>query len=165
MPAYQLASAITTNTIRPDGTIAGLHLAAGQSLTVRDYDGAIPITVQTGMTAEEESLLQIVLADATWGSTISFEQGIPVSLAGTLELIFADGVDRSTLLGQSFQLFDWTGVNPTGSFTIQSPYTWDTRDLYTTGRVRLQAVPEPAGLWLLALVSLGLVGRRGLRGG
>src|SRR5262245_7110321 len=65
-------------------------------------------------------------------------------------------------------MFDWSGVNPTGTFTVDSPYIWDLSKLYTTGEVTLAdvpgglhdggwitsvAVPEP-GAFLLFLPAL-----------
>ena len=37
-------------------------------------------------------------------------------------------------------------MNPTGAFTVSSPYTWDLSNLYTTGEVTLSNVP---GLFVL----------------
>ena len=44
--------------------------------------------------------------------------GIPVSLGGELDLTVASGVDLNSLAGETFKLFDWTGVHPTGQFNI-----------------------------------------------
>jgi hypothetical protein len=65
-------------------------------------------------------------------------------------------VNLAGQLGRTFDLFDWTGVNPTGVFAISSPYAWDLSNLYTTGQVTLTAIPEPASaaLGLLALACL-----------
>jgi hypothetical protein len=98
--------------------------------------------------------LRIVFEADAWDSTISFAPGIPVALGGTLELTFADDVNLASHVGRTFDLFDWTGVNPNGSFAISSPYTWNLSNLYTTGEVTLTAIPEPASV---ALVLLGLV--------
>ena len=49
-----------------------------------------------------------------------------------------------TRLSASIVLFDWTGVTPTGAFTVSSPYTWNLSKLYTTGEViltTLAAIP------------------------
>ena len=81
----------------------------------------------------------------TWDSTISFAPGIPVTLGGTLELNFAPGVNVATQSGRTIDLFDWTGVTPTGAFTVSSPYTWNLTNLYTTGEVTLAAVPSLPG--------------------
>ena len=98
--------------------------------------------------------LRMVFEADAWDSTISFAPGIPVTLGGTLELTFADDVNLASQVGRTFDLFDWTGVNPTGAFAISSPYAWDLSNLYTTGEVTLTAVPEPqrftrclASLW------------------
>ncbi len=77
-----------------------------------------------------------------WGSTISFAEGIPVTLGGNIELGLALGTNPAGLLGQSVQLFDWTGVSPSGPFAqvvsdLPTRYGWDTSTLYTLGQVGL----------------------------
>ena len=84
--------------------------------------------------------LRLVFDDDAWDSTISFAPGIPVALGGTLELAFAPGVNAGTQSGRTFDLFDWTGVTPTGAFTVSSPYTWNLTKLYTTGEVSLTGI-------------------------
>ena len=155
-----LSAAITRNTILPGGEIAALHLVAGDVLAVRDYDGNVPITVLSAMTMAPTSTLEIALLDPTWGSTISFAPGIPVTLAGDLRLSLAPGSDPATLIGHTFQLFDWTGVSPTGQFNILSDpaFIWDTTKLYSTGQVTL-VVPEPTPAGLLLLIPLSLLRR------
>ena len=76
------------------------------------------------------------------GSTrVHFGRQSQVALGGTLELTFAPDVDVATQSGRTIDLFDWTGVAPTGAFTVSSPYTWNLSKLYTTGEVTLAAVP------------------------
>ena len=58
-----------------------------------------------------------------------------------MELTFAPDVNLSSQIGRMIDLFDWTGVAPTGAFTVSSPYTWDLSNLYTTGEVTLTAAP------------------------
>jgi hypothetical protein len=99
--------------------------------------------------------LRMVFEADAWDSTISFAPGIPVTLGGKLELTFAAEVNLASQVGRTFDLFDWTGVNPTGAFAVSSPYAWDLSNLYTTGQVTLTAIPEPFGL---ALAVVGLVG-------
>ena len=89
--------------------------------------------------------LQVLFDADAWDSTISFQSGIPVTLGGNLELSFATDVDLASQVGRTFDLFDWTGVNPTGQFEVASPYTWDLSNLYTTGEVTLTAVAVLAG--------------------
>ena len=99
--------------------------------------------------------LRMVFEADAWDSTISFAPGIPVTLGGTLELTFADDVNLASQVGRTFDLFDWTGVNPTGAFAVSSPYAWDLSNLYTTGEVTLTAVPEPSTLLLLSCCASG----------
>ena len=118
---------------------------------MRDYDGnppygigPIPITVDQHLAMGPGGTLRMVFEADAWDSTISFAPGIPVTLGGTLELTFAADVNLASQVGRTFDLFDWTGVTPTGAFAISSPYAWDLSNLYTTGEVTLTAVPEPA---------------------
>ncbi len=159
------SAAITTNTILPDGTIHGLTLIWTNSLIVRNYSGtaSIPIHIQQGMTLTQPASLVLEFDGNPWGSTISFDSGIPVTLGGNLELDVASGVDPSSLIGDTFQVFDWTGVNPSGQFAsitndLPSGYSWDPSQLYTTGDVTL--VPEPSTFVLLGAGVIGLVAYR-----
>jgi len=129
-----VASTITHDTIRPDGSIQGLALLAGETLIVRK--NAKAITVNTSATFDSASLLQFVLDDA-WTSPMGFSPGVNPALNGTLDLEFAADISPGVQVGHYFQLFDWTGVQPTGSFTIVSPYEWGLSDLYTDGKVVL----------------------------
>jgi autotransporter-associated beta strand protein len=151
----QLNRAITTNTIRADGTILGLDLSEGRTLLVRDYDGSppfdghniilnshgpIPITVKYGMNMGEDGTLQMVFGNNSWGSKISFAPGIQVALGGTLNLTFTDGATIKDQLGRAFSLFDWLGVSPAGTFNnITSAHEWDLSKLYSSGEVALLA--------------------------
>jgi len=66
-------------------------------------------------------------------------------------------------IGRTVELFDWSGVAPTGTFEVVIPYTWNLSKLYTTGEVTLTAVPEPTPLLLLAILaaSIGCMRRGG----
>jgi uncharacterized protein YjbI with pentapeptide repeats/formylglycine-generating enzyme required for sulfatase activity len=155
----------STNLIRPNGHINGLDLGDVGLLVVRDYDGGAPfgpnglvsITVDQHMSMGPGGTLRMVFEADAWDSTISFAHGIPVTLGGTLELTFAADVNLASQLDRTFKVFDWTGVNPTGAFTISSPYAWDLSNLYTTGEVTLTAIPEPSSLALAATMGLVLV--------
>ncbi|MGD9634448.1 MAG: pentapeptide repeat-containing protein [Pirellulales bacterium] len=161
-----LQGANTANLIQSDGHIAGLDLRDGAMLTVRDYDanpaggvvpasGPLPIVVDQHLTMDSAGMLQFVLEADSWNSTISFASGVEVTRAGRLELLFADETNAAGQIGRTFKLFDWTGVNPTGTFSVVSPYRWDLSHLYSTGAVTLLAVPEPSTLVLcLALATL-----------
>jgi hypothetical protein len=152
----------------------GLHLALGDKLVVRNYhgnpnagSGPIPVTIQHGLTMGDGGLLKICLDADPWDSTIVFHASIPVTLGGTLELMFAANVDPASQVGRTFVVFDWTGVTPAGAFTVSSPYAWNLSNLYTTGEVTLTGVPEPATSVLaacgLATVVLPWVRRGSLR--
>jgi uncharacterized protein YjbI with pentapeptide repeats len=155
--------AITANLILPDGHIDGLDLDAGSLLVVRDddvgslyYPDAPPmsITVDQHFAMGPGGALRMVFEADAWDSTISFARGIQVSLGGTLELTFADDVNLASQVGRTLDLFDWTGVTPTGMFDVTSDYSWDTTRLYTTGQVTLVSIPEPSALALVAISSL-----------
>jgi uncharacterized protein YjbI with pentapeptide repeats len=169
------SDATTANLILPDGHINGLSLGAGGLLVVREDRGdpyyyrtgrePIPIRVDQHFTVNPAGTLRIQLGPTPplWHSTISFAPGIPVTLGGTLELTFAPDVNpASWWVGLTFDIFDWTGVNPTGAFAVSSPYAWDLSNLYTTGQITLTAIPEPAGAALAAagVLSLTLYRRR-----
>ncbi len=117
------------------------------------------------MSIDPAGTLRVVFEDDQWGSTITFEPGIPVTLDGTLELLFDDDANPMSLVGTTYQLFDWTGVEPAGQFEYiltQNGLLWNTGRLYTTGEVTLiGAVPEPSSVVLL-VAGLGLAawGRR-----
>jgi uncharacterized protein YjbI with pentapeptide repeats len=143
--AATLTGANTSNLIQSNGHIAGLDLSAGASLVVRDYENyagvGIPIVVEQHLTMDATGTLRLVLDADPWDSTISFSPGISIVRNGTLELAFAPGVSLNSQLGRRIDLFDWTGVTPTGAFTVSSPYTWNLSKLYTTGEVTLVAAP------------------------
>jgi uncharacterized protein YjbI with pentapeptide repeats len=157
----------TDNLIWPDGHIAGMDLDADGLLVVRDYDSTfhdptrrIAITVDEHLAMGPSGTLRMVFEADAWDSTISFAPGIPVTLGGTLELTFADDVSLATQVGRTFDLFNWTGVNPTGAFAVSSPYTWNLSNLYTTGEVTLLSVPEPVSIAFAAVCALTLYRRR-----
>lgn len=154
-PRDLLASAGSTeNAILPDGRIEGLAMEARERLTVRDYGGvtAIPVTVESVVSLDPTAALRMVFEDDDWGSTISFEPGIAVSLDGTLELVFSDGTNRGELIGTSFDLFDWDGAVVAGTFdhiVTEEGAIWDTSQLYITGEVTL--IAEPSTVLLLTV--------------
>ena len=174
-----LTGTTSRNTILPDGAIAGLNLAAGEQLVVRDDDGVsdpppqywvtprlpIPINIQDRLMMSDGGILQLLFDADAWDSTISFQPGIPVTLGGNLELSFATDVDLASQIGRTFHIFDWTGVEPTGTFTVSSLYRWDVSQLYSTGDVTL--VPEPRAVLLaacaLAAVMVPRIRRRTVR--
>jgi hypothetical protein len=155
---------LAPNLIRPDGHINGLDLDVGALLVVRDYDGnptkagqPVPITVDQRLSMGPGGTLRMVFEADAWDSTISFAPGIAVTLGGTLELTFADDVNLASQVGRTLDLFDWTGVTPTGAFAVSSTYAWDLSNLYTTGEVTLAAIPEPRALRLFCFALTALI--------
>jgi uncharacterized protein YjbI with pentapeptide repeats len=179
------------NTIFPDGKVAGLALATGERLLVRDDDGVpytsqpsslpaildaiynlhptprppIPVAVHDRLTMAGGSFLQLLFDTDNWDSLISFEPGIPIELGGALDLTFANDVNLIAQVGRTLRIFDWTGVMPSGQFEVRSPHVWDVSSLYTTGEVKLLAVPEPSAAFalLVAVEALTFRGRAGHR--
>ena len=100
-------------------------------------------------------------ADGVRGGCLGFDDllrtGIPVTLGGTLELTFAADVNLASQVGRTFDLFDWTGVSPSGTFAVSSPYRWDLSNLYTTGEITLVSVPESNTLLLTTFAFVALV--------
>jgi hypothetical protein len=162
---------VTRNLILPDGRIWGLDLEAGDSLIVRDDDALAtsphrglapprpPISVKVfgRISVAEGGVLKLLFDADNWDSQISFEPGVPVQLGGALELTFVDDVDLLSQVGRTLRIFDWTGVSPSGQFEIRSPYVWDLTNLYTTGKLTLIAVPEPATVSIVLVCAPALV--------
>ena len=146
--------------------------AAGETLIVRNHE--IAIHVIGTPTLDAAAVIQILLDDSgSWGSTISFDPGTSLTLAGTLNLDVAPGVDIDSLEGIPFKLFDWTGVSLSGAFNIVGDSRWDLSQLYTTGVVTLDCpleamfsahmnlefntVPEPSAIVLLGVGAMSLL--------
>lgn len=149
-----LTGANTSNLIQANGHIAGVNLTSGASLVLRDYDGnpnaapptgPLPIVVDQHLAMNANGTLRLVFDADPWDSLISFAPGIPVARGGALELTFASDVNLASQVGRMIDLFDWTGVSPTGTFTISSPYMWNLSNLYTTGEVTLTALAAIPG--------------------
>jgi hypothetical protein len=66
-------------------------------------------------------------------------------------------VNLASQVGRTFDLFDWTGVAPTGAFDVSSPYHWNLSNLYSTGEITLIAVPEPATVPLLLASGIAVI--------
>ncbi len=171
------SAASTRNFIRPDGTVEGIQLGAGESMRIWDYDldqgeEPLPICVVAASVLEKEAKLRMAFDDDAWHSTITFdengESGTDISLGGMLELVFEQGINPTILTGTTYRLFDWTGANRTGTFDeiLTDGYLWDTSNLYTSGEVTFCAVPEPSTIFLLLTLAAGLALRlRGRRNG
>jgi hypothetical protein len=104
---------LARNTIHKSGAINRLDLQAGETLVVRD--SAIGITVNDSMNAVSGGTLELVLGDADWGSTMSVAAGVTPDLGGTLRVRFADQANLASMLGTTFDFFDWPGVLDTNN--------------------------------------------------
>ncbi len=148
---------ILRNTIRPDGRIRGLELTGTESLLVRDFELAINVT--QGFAMSQQGTLNLQLADASWGSKITFTPSLIPDLGGVLELSFAASADLATP-GAVFDLFDWPSpldaANRFDRIEVPTGSEWDLTQLYTTGEVRLLAIPEPASIALFAIALIPL---------
>ena len=112
-----LAGATVHNTVLMNGTINSLSLGAGETLPIYN-NRTTPIHVVGTPSFDPAASVQMVFDGNPWGSAISFDPGVLVSLAGNLDLTVAPGVNEASLVGDTFKLFDWTGVTPTGQFNI-----------------------------------------------
>jgi len=141
---------LARNTIREFGAINGLDLQAGETLVVRDSN--IGITVNDSMNAVSGGTLELVLADAEWGSTMAVAAGVTPDLGGTLRVRFADQTSLASMLGATFDFFDWPAVLETNNRfdAIELPpgTQWDLNQLYVTGTAQLMAIPEPSAVLL-----------------
>lgn len=147
-----------TNMIWPDGSMRnGLVLSAGEQFQLFDLlppetvYGIPPIPPDGVMVHDSFVLagggtLRMVLTDLDWQSTVRFDPSVgTANLDGTLELgvELLDGIGMQDLLGNTFQLFDWSGVSVVGGFdTIVLDDGWhqaglsvDFSELLSTGSV------------------------------
>jgi uncharacterized protein YjbI with pentapeptide repeats len=159
--SFSLSSANQTNTILSDGTVHNLQLVSSRTLIVRDYDTkALPVTIQNSWFMNDTGVIDLVFESDAWGSPIKQSTGYQVTLGGTLRLEFAEGTDVAGQVGRTFHVFDWTGSNRSGSFSISSPYQWDLTRLYTTGDIVLTAVPEPSAILVMSWLAIFAARRR-----
>lgn len=146
--------------ILPDGTYDGFS-SDFAFLRVWNYLGAKAIPIQITQDVHRPFRITIDLDRNPWRSTIAFKPGINVDFESTsLVVEFEEGVDPAQFLGDTFWIFDWTGVDPVGRFDFYSyqDYRWDISHLYTDGTVTLISVPEPAASVVAAALSFATLG-------
>ncbi|MEI8196188.1 MAG: PEP-CTERM sorting domain-containing protein, partial [Phycisphaerae bacterium] len=158
---YPTSSTITANTILPDGTIQGLALAAGETLVIRNNPLAITVNSQASFNPTSTLLCQL---ERNWSSVVQFSSGVTPGLDGRLDLELAAGVDPSMMVGLSLQLFQWNApldsADRFSSIVTDPRLSFDLSNLYTTGTITINAVPEPMSLGLLGLGGLLTLTRR-----
>jgi len=150
-------------TILPDGTLSLLRIEDGEFLTIssaptlvrpqpqntRDPVDPTPIAPGVkviGLTAEMSGMLELLLDESEWESTLVFDPQAVVRIDGVLKLSFDELASPSAAVGQFYDLFDWPIGGLSGEFDVVTDpnHVWDLSGLYTTGVVQLVAVvPEP----------------------
>ena len=115
------------------------------------------------MNALSGGTLELVLGDADWGSTMVVATVLTPHLGGTLRVRFADQANLASMLGTTFDFFDWPAVlQPKNRFdAIELPpgTQWDFSQLYVTGTAKLTAIPEPSAVLLFACGTVaGILG-------
>ena len=101
------------------------------------------------MNALSGGTLELVLGDADWGSTMAVEAGITPDLGGTLRVRFDDQANLESMLGTTFDFFNWPAVLDTNNRfdAIELPpgTQWDLNQLYLTGTAKLTFIPVTPG--------------------
>jgi uncharacterized protein YjbI with pentapeptide repeats len=148
------------NAILPDGTIQVFNLSQfGDVLTVRDSELAITAS-ETFAISSLAGVLEFSFVDPDWGSTITIAPGVTPQLGGTLRLSFDPSADLPALEGATFDLFNWPApLDPQNRFFyIELPQgsRWDLSELYTTGEIRLETIPEPTTAILAILATAAM---------
>lgn len=158
---------VVRNAISPDGTVAGLALLAGDVLAVRD--NVLPVSVKNSFSMNTAATLRFVFTDSDFTSPVNVE--VLPGFAGTLALDLGSGVSPDSLVGVPLDLFNFGASLPVTTFdNITSNldaaiYSWETSQLYSTGIVRLQVIPDPTALSWGAVVGLAIRRRRTAREG
>lgn len=130
-------------TFSPGNSIDEMTFTAGLVLAgISNFE--IDPTVLLGLNAD----LATVAGGLTYGGVLNLTYG---------------GTPGDFTYGQTFNLFDWSGAGPTGSFSainlpdLDGGLTWQ-NDLATSGSFTV--VPEPSAIALAAFGSLALLRRR-----
>jgi hypothetical protein len=105
--------------------------------------------VNDSMNAVSGGTLELVLGDADWGSTMAVEAGITPDLGGTLRIRFADQANLASMVGTTFDFFNWPAVLDTNNRfdAIELPpgTQWDLTQLYLTGTATLTSISVTPG--------------------
>ena len=167
-----------TRTIMPDGTLSRLRIDQGEVLTIRSAPELIsleeppqqppraiapeaaiaPFIKLPDHIATIDGTLEILLDDLEWESTLAFDPRASVNISGTLRLDFDELTNPISSVGRTFDLFNWPLiVNGTFDIVTHPKHTWDLSNLYSTGEVRLLAIPEPSSLTGLTACMLSIL--------
>ena len=135
----------TRNMIWPNGEIRGLDIGADETLVIRDGDR--DVTVRNGFAVADGGLIELVVADTDWHSTVTWSgPNIQPELAGTLRISFDPSVAATELLGTTFDLFQWHGSLESSTrfarIDLPAATDWDLSGLYETGKVTLTLIGD-----------------------
>ena len=145
-------------TVTDRGTLCGSGVVGSVEL----YGTAAPGTSAGILTVDGDfttsaGLIQIELGGALEGEYDRLDvDGLLTIIGGDLDVLLIDGFEPT--LGDVFNILDWNGR--TGVFgnenlpDLGTELRWDASDLYSTGEIRVEAVPEPA---LLGVIGLALL--------
>jgi CubicO group peptidase (beta-lactamase class C family) len=111
--------------------------------------GLSELTASQRVEMSNEMKLHLTLVEDRIGSYLNTDTWILGG--GTLELSLTPEMNPVQLIGETFDLFDWTSLSGEFDQVVLPPLTtWDLSGLYTTGEVVLTSiVPEPSSVVLL----------------
>ena len=169
------------NAVLVDGTlrIGGAIPTIAQTLTIATNAAALTINdlltfdlfagEGTGAINGISSADRLLLTGNSGGATVA------LGASSIFEITTA--ITSGWVVGSSWQLINWAGLTPTGTFT-NIPSTagignfanlpdlslfglgWDVSAIYSSGTVSIGAIPEPSRAMLLMIGLLGLFWRR-----
>jgi hypothetical protein len=168
------------NAVTVNGTlqVGGTSPVAGQTLTIAT--NAASLTINSLLTFDlfsgESSGTTNGISTADRLLLTGNSNGAMVALGAASVFEITTSVSSGWAAGSSWQLIDWAGLTPTGTFSNLSGgpignfsnlpdlstfgLGWDVSAIYSTGIVSIAVVPEPSRAMLLLLGLLGLFLRR-----
>lgn len=162
-----------------DGTlrVGGASPVAGQTLTIATNAAALTINnlLTFDLFSGEGSGVLNGLADADRLLLTGNSSGATAVLGASSVFEITTTVAAGWTANSSWQLIDWAGLAPTGTFSNLTStignfanlpnlstfgLAWDVSAIYSTGVVSIAVIPEPSRAMLLLLGLLGLFFRR-----
>lgn len=146
--AFSLLSPIQIN-VGPDEELRFNFHGPGDDPAAVSFGGYLEL--------ESSAQLDVELGGTATGSYDSVSVADALGLSGILDATFFDGFDP--VAGDSFDILNWGSISGTFSSidlpALDASLYWNTADLYTDGRISVQApTPEP-GTFLLIAAALG----------
>jgi autotransporter-associated beta strand protein len=168
------------NAVTVNGTlqVGGASPVAGQTLTIAT--NAASLTIKSLLTFDlfsgDSSGTTNGISSADRLLLTGNSNGAMVALGAASVFEITTSISSGWAAGSSWQLIDWAGLTPTGTFSNLSGgpignfsnlpdlstfgLGWDVSAIYSTGIVSIAVVPEPSRAMLLLLGLLGLFLRR-----